>query len=91
MAYIDYKEINPGVKSDFSVMELDQRQVEIIRASLNNSMVELTIRKHMSPSNLAKFSNPENLELMQVVQGLCDIFNSYCQPRPAPAGKTQGE
>ena len=82
MPYIDYKETIPGVKSDFSVMELDQRHVEIIRASLNNSYSELVIRKCSSQSSMNQFSTPHGLELMQIVSELCVLFNGYAS-RPA--------
>ena len=68
MPYIDYKETIPGVKSDFSVMGLDQSQLDIIRTCLNNAMSDLIIRRMDDKNGFA---------LRSKVMALCDLFNDY--------------
>ncbi|MEI7727839.1 MAG: hypothetical protein WCK09_22220 [Bacteroidota bacterium] len=80
MAYIDYKETTPGVKTDFSVMGLDASQIEIIRTCLNSTMGELLIRR---------IPGAMDSDIKSKVMTLCDLFNNFNSHRMVPAATTE--
>jgi hypothetical protein len=80
MAYIDYKETTPGVKTDFSVIGLDASQIEIIRTCLNSAMGELLIRR--MPGAL-------DSDIKLKVLTLCDLFNTFHLRRKVTTATTE--
>jgi len=74
MAYIDYKEATPGIKTEYAVMDLSASQIDIIRTCLNNAMGELLISR----------TNPLETGIRFKVMELCDLFNDLRLSRLVP-------